>query len=80
MARELAPFNITVNIVCPGWIPVERHEHDSKASKDAYLGTIPMGRWGQPQDVAGLVGFLSSDSAGFITGQSIQVSGGRTVG
>ena len=69
-----------VNIVCPGWIPVERHEHDPQEMKDGYREQIPMGRWGVPSDVGGAVTFLASDAAGFITGQNIHVNGGMTVG
>jgi 3-oxoacyl-[acyl-carrier protein] reductase len=78
MARELAPFGITVNMVAPGWIPVERHEKDPQAEKDAYLSLIPMGRWGVPKDVADAVLYLASDEAGFVTGQTICVNGGMT--
>ena len=49
MANEL-PFGITVNTVAPGWIPTERHENDPQEAKDAYLETIPLGRWGTPED------------------------------
>ena len=80
MATELAPENITVNIVCPGWIPVERHEHDPQEEKDGYRALIPMDRWGVPRDVGGAVTFLASDAASFITGQNIHVNGGMTVG
>ena len=80
MATELAPYNITVNIVCPGWIPVERHEDDPQEMKDGYRALIPMDRWGVPGDVGGAVTFLASDAAGFITGQNIHVNGGMTVG
>src|SRR4051794_21198825 len=52
MSRELAPHGITVNLVAPGWIPVERHEKDPQEVKDAYRALIPAGRWGVPQDVA----------------------------
>ena len=80
MATELAPDNITVNIVCPGWIPVERHEDDPQDVKDGYRSLIPMDRWGVPRDVGGAVTFLASDAASFITGQNIHVNGGMTVG
>ncbi|MCA9298421.1 MAG: SDR family oxidoreductase, partial [Phycisphaerales bacterium] len=78
MASELAPFNITVNMISPGWIPVERHEHDPQDLKDGYRALIPMDRWGVPADVAGACAFLASDAAGFITGQNIHVNGGMT--
>lgn len=79
MATELAPWNITVNMVSPGWIPVARHEKDPQSEKDAYLAGIPMGRWGVPEDVAGCVTFLAGDAAAFITGQNIHINGGTTV-
>jgi 3-oxoacyl-[acyl-carrier protein] reductase len=78
MSRELAPFGITVNMVAPGWIPVERHEKDPQAAKDAYLAEIPAGRWGTPEDVAHAVLFFASAEASFITGQTLCVNGGLT--
>ena len=79
MAGELAPFNITVNMIAPGWIPVERHANDPEHEKEAYRRLIPMGRWGVPGDCGGACVFLASDAAGFITGQDIHVNGGMTV-
>lgn len=79
IANELAPWQITVNIVSPGWIPVERHQKDPKPQKDAYRAMIPLQRWGLPQDVAGVVAFLCSDAGAFLTGQDIAVNGGITV-
>ncbi len=78
MARELAPFGITVNMVAPGWIPVERHEKDPQAEKDAYKALIPMGRWGVPKDVADAVLYLASEESSFVTGQTLCVNGGMT--
>ena len=78
MATELAPFNITVNLVAPGWIPVERHENDPQEQKDGYRELIPMDRWGVPDDVAGAVAYYASDEAGFVTGQTICVNGGMS--
>jgi 3-oxoacyl-[acyl-carrier protein] reductase len=78
MARELAPFGITVNMVAPGWIPVERHENDPQTEKDAYFSLIPAGRWGTPQDVADAILYLASEEASFVTGQTLCVNGGMT--
>jgi 3-oxoacyl-[acyl-carrier protein] reductase len=78
MARELAPCGITVNMVAPGWIPVERHEKESSEVKEAYRKLIPTGHWGTPQDVAEAVLYLASEEASFVTGQTINVNGGMT--
>ena len=78
MCHELAPCGITVNMIAPGWIPVERHKDDPQADKDAYLATIPMGRWGKPEDVGWAAAYLASDEAAFVTGQTIAVNGGKT--
>ena len=79
LATELAPFGITVNMISPGWIPVERHEKDSQAEKDGYRALIPANRWGVPEDLGGAVVFLASNAASFITGQNLCVNGGMTV-
>ena len=78
MARELASFGITVNMVAPGWIPVERHENDPQEEKDAYRSLIPANRWGVPKDVADAVLYLASEEASFVTGQTLCVNGGMT--
>ena len=80
MANELAPFGITVNMLAPGWIPVERHAEASEADKESYRRLIPMGRWGVPPDLAGTIVYLASESSNFVTGQDIHVNGGMTVG
>ena len=79
MANELAGEGITVNCVAPGWIPVERHANDSQDAKDAYVKTVPMGRWGTPDDAAWAVAWFASNEAGFLTGQTLIVNGGRSL-
>lgn len=78
-AMELAPWQITVNHVAPGWIPTERHSEDPKDMKDAYVEAVPMGHMGVPEDVAEAVAFLASDAAKFITGQKLSVNGGNSL-
>jgi 3-oxoacyl-[acyl-carrier protein] reductase len=78
ISQELAPHGITVNTVAPGWIPVERHDEVSEADKAGYLSTVPLGRWGKPADIAGAVAYFASGEAGFVTGQTLIVNGGRT--
>lgn len=79
LARELAPWAITVNMVSPGWIPTERHANDPQEEKDAYLATLPSRRWGVPKEVGDTVAFLASEEAGYISGQNIAVNGANTV-
>jgi 3-oxoacyl-[acyl-carrier protein] reductase len=78
LAGELAPWGITVNMVSPGWIPVERHENDPQEMKDEYLSGLPMRRWGTPKEVADTVTFLASDEASYVSGQNICVNGAHT--
>ena len=80
LATELAPFGITVNMISPGWIPVERHEHLPHSMKQTYLETIPAGRWGIPDDVASTLVYYASEEASFVTGQFLTVNGGRSFG
>ena len=75
-AKELGPDNITVNLVKPGWIPVERHDG---LDTSAYTADVPLRRMGTPEDVAATVAFLASDAAGFVTGQRISVNGGHVI-
>jgi 3-oxoacyl-[acyl-carrier protein] reductase len=78
-ARELAPLGITVNTVAPGWVPVERHESSPAAERRDYLDAVPLGRMGEPADVAGAVSYLASDDAAFVTGVELVVNGGFSV-
>ena len=85
LARELARKGVTVNVVCPGPTdtPILRgflgEGEAGQKVYDALVRAIPMKRVGQPDDIPGLVAFLASDEAGFITGQVISVSGGLTM-
>lgn len=78
-ARELASTGITVNMVAPGWIPVERHAECDPDVIDRYRLNVPAQRIGTPQDVASSVVFLASEEARFVTGQTISVNGGNTI-
>ncbi len=78
LAGELAPWGITVNMIAPGWVLVERHEKDPQSLKDGYFSTIPAKRWGVPSDLIGTVVYLASDASSFVTGQNIAVNGGMT--
>lgn len=85
MARELARKQISVNVVCPG--PTDTalfrdfagEGEQGEKLKSALTKAIPFGRLGQPEDLPGIVAFLASDEAAFITGQIISVSGGLTM-
>jgi len=81
LALELAPLNITVNAVEPGFILTERNRDPAMADLvRATVTQIPMRRGGEPDDIAGLMAFLASREAAYITGQSIVVDGGLTLG
>jgi 3-oxoacyl-[acyl-carrier protein] reductase len=78
-ARELAGSGITVNMLAPGWIPVERHAEYSRESIGKYAAHVPAGRMGTPEDVAPTVVYLASEEARFVTGQTVSVNGGNSV-
>lgn len=80
-ARELAAYNIRVNAVCPGVIETEMTAvlRQNEAAVAKWLEDIPQGRLGKPGDVVGLVLFLCSDAAAYITGQAINVDGGKVM-
>ncbi|MDL1967356.1 MAG: 3-oxoacyl-[acyl-carrier-protein] reductase [Deltaproteobacteria bacterium] len=75
-AIELAARNVTVNAVAPGFIETDMTAALSEKARKAMLDQVPMGRGGQPEDVAAAVKFLASDDAAYITGQVIHVNGG----
>jgi len=76
LSKEMARLNITVNAVCPGVISTPMTENFDQKTKDAFLTMIPMGRFGEPEDIAQAVLFLASEKAGYITGQVVTVDGG----
>ena len=76
MAREVASRGITVNLVAPGFIDTDMTRELSDAQREALLGNVPAGRLGEPADIAAAVGFLVSDQAAYITGETINVNGG----
>lgn len=76
LAREVAPWNITVNAVAPGMIDTDMTKELSEAQKDLFKKQIPLARLGKPEDIAETVGFLCSEASQYITGQTIHVNGG----
>jgi 3-oxoacyl-[acyl-carrier protein] reductase len=76
LARELGSRNITVNCVAPGFIATDMTHALSEDQKAAMLASIPLGRAGTPEDVAGAVAFLVSPSAAYVTGTTLHVNGG----
>lgn len=75
-AKELASRGITVNAIAPGFIETEMTAVLSDKVKEATAAQIPLGTFGQPEDVANAVAFLASDEARYITGQVLHVDGG----
>ena len=75
-AKELARSQVTVNAICPGFIDTTMTRSIPDAIREQQVAKIPLGRAGQPADVAALVAFLASDESGYITGEVINVGGG----
>lgn len=78
-AKELAPRGITVNAIAPGFIETDMTASLSEKARNAMLDQVPLGRAGQPEDVAAVAAFLASESASYLTGQVIHVSGGMYI-
>ena len=76
LAKEMGARGITVNAVAPGYISTDMTAALPDAARQAMLSTIPVGRAGNPEDVAAAVAFLASEEAGYITGQVLSVDGG----
>jgi 3-oxoacyl-[acyl-carrier protein] reductase len=79
LAKEVATRSVTVNVVAPGLIDTDMTS-ELGAAKETMAAMIPMGRIGQPSDVAGVVGFLASDQARYVTGAVLCVDGGLAMG
>jgi 3-oxoacyl-[acyl-carrier protein] reductase len=76
LAKEIGGRGITVNTVAPGFIDTDMTKVLEDAQKDAMLSIIPLQRLGKPEEIASVVGFLSSEGAAYITGETIHVNGG----
>lgn len=80
LAREMSNRGITANCVAPGFIDTDMTRQLDEGQRDAMLANIPAGRLGAPEEVAAVVGFLASDAAGYVTGDTINVNGGMYMG
>jgi len=76
LARELGSRNVRANVVAPGYVNTRLTDVLPEEAKDAMLANTPLGRLGEPEDIAGAVRFLCSDEASFITGEVLLVDGG----
>ena len=79
IAKEVASRGITINCIAPGWIETEMTNEIPKDSKEDLIKKIPIGKIGEPKDIAYTVLFLASEEAKYITGQTITVDGGRII-
>jgi 3-oxoacyl-[acyl-carrier protein] reductase len=80
MAREVGSRNITVNVVAPGLVDTDMTAELGRERIDAMTSQVPLGRVGRVEDVAGVVGFLASDAAAYVTGAVVPVDGGLGMG
>lgn len=87
LAREMAPYNVNVNAICPGLAASEMHFSFMRAEaedrgmtfdelKEEEFRTIPLGRWGEERDSAGAILWLAAESGSYVTGQLININGG----
>ena len=80
LAKELASRNITVNVVAPGPVGTDMLNELDEERRSAIIDAVPLGRLGEPSEVAATISFLTSDAAGYITGAVIPVDGGLGMG
>ncbi len=78
-ARELAPYGVTCNAICPGFIDTDLTRRTDAARREKQLALVPLGRFGTPEEVAALALFLASDEAAYITGQTFAIDGGLRI-
>ena len=79
LAQEVAPRNVTVNCVAPGFIETAMTEKLNDKQKESILGAVPMKRMGSGDDIASAVTYLASSEAGYVTGQTLHVNGGMAM-
>jgi len=80
LAKEVGSRGITVNSVAPGFIDTDMTKELPEQHKEALLAQIPLGRLGEPQEIAAVVGFLVSNSGSYVTGETVHVNGGMYMG
>jgi 3-oxoacyl-[acyl-carrier protein] reductase len=80
LAKEVGSRGITVNAVAPGFIDTDMTRELPEQQKQALLSGIPLGRLGEPEEIAAVVGFLASDSGAYVTGETVHVNGGMYMG
>jgi NAD(P)-dependent dehydrogenase (short-subunit alcohol dehydrogenase family) len=80
VAKELATANVRVNSIAPGWIATDLNApmHDDPKASEFVVSSIPMQRWGQPEEIVGAAVFLASDASSFVTGTTLVVDGGQS--
>lgn len=80
LAQEVGSRGITVNAVAPGFIETEMTDGIEEAQREQLLARVPLGRLGSPEEIAGVVLFLASDAAAYVTGETLHVNGGMYMG
>ena len=79
VAREVANRGITANVVAPGYVETELTGGLPENVKERILGQVPVGRFGEPEEIAEVVAFLAGEGAAYVTGQTIAVDGGMVM-